>query len=104
MLTHLFHPGIMHCIIIMSFIYYHDNSCAILTDSPFFSNERHFEIQFPKMKTITFFRRKLSKLGKKDIILHLPITFSLKQGQTRACSGHITLPLSQTSDWTECNN
>ena len=30
-----------------------------------FSNERHFEIWFPKMKTITFFSSKLSKLHKK---------------------------------------
>ena len=25
----------------------------------FFSNERHFEIRFPKKKTITFFRQKI---------------------------------------------
>ena len=34
-----------------------------------FSNERHFEIWFPKKKTITFFGRKLSKLHKKETIL-----------------------------------
>ena len=34
-------------------------------------NERHFEIWFPKMKTFTFFRRKLSKLYKKDTFLHV---------------------------------
>ena len=36
-----------------------------------FSNERHFEIWFPKKRTITFFWSKLSKLHKKDQILHL---------------------------------
>ena len=38
---------------------------------------------FPKKKTTTFFRSKLSKLHKKDKILHVTITFSLKQGETR---------------------
>ena len=45
------------------------------------------------MKTIEFFRRKLSKIHKKDTILHVTITFSLKQQQTRASSGPITLPI-----------
>ena len=58
-----------------------------------FLNERHFETCFPKMKTITFLRRKLSKLHQKDTILDLTITFCLKQGQARASSGLITLPL-----------
>ena len=40
-----------------------------------------------KKKLITFFKRKLSKLHKKDQILHVKITFSLKQGQTRTSSG-----------------
>ena len=44
-------------------------------NSPFFSNGRHFKMCFPKMKAITFFRRKLSKLHKKDTILHVTITF-----------------------------
>ena len=35
-----------------------------------------------KIKLITFFRRKLSKLHKKDTIQHMTITFFLKQGQT----------------------
>ena len=48
-----------------------------------FSNERHFEIWFPKEKTITFFWSKLSKLHKKDSILHVAATFSLKLGETR---------------------
>ena len=38
-------------------------------------------------------RGKLSKLHKKDTILHVMITFSLKQGQTRALSRPITLPI-----------
>ena len=33
-----------------------------------------------KKKTITFFWSKLSKLQKKDPILHMATTFSLKQG------------------------
>ena len=52
-----------------------------------FSNERHFEIWFPKEKTITFFWSKLSKLHKKDPILHVTTTFSLKQGETRTSHG-----------------
>ena len=47
-----------------------------------FSNERHSEIWFPKKKTITFFWSKLSKLHKKDPILHVTTTFPLKQGET----------------------
>ena len=61
------------------------------------SNERHFELSFPKKKTNTFFRRKLSKLHKKDTILHVTITFSLKQGQTRTSSELITVPLKTLS-------
>ena len=34
---------------------------------------------FPKKGTITFFWRKLSKLHKKDPILHVATTLSLKQ-------------------------
>ena len=44
---------------------------------PFFPNERHFEIWFSKKKTITFFWCKLSKLLKKDPILHVTTKFSL---------------------------
>ena len=63
-----------------------------------FSNERHFEIWFPKKKTtITFFWSKLSKLHKKDPILHVETTFSLKQGETRTSHGPISHPLSQFS-------
>ena len=61
-----------------------------------FSNERHFDIWFPKQKTITFFWSKLSKLHKKDPILHVATTFSLKQGETRTSHGPIPHPL---SDW-----
>ena len=48
-----------------------------------FSNERHYETWFPKKRTITFFWSKLSKLHKKDPILHVATMFSLKQGETR---------------------
>ena len=58
-----------------------------------FSNERHFEIWFPKKKTITFFWSKLSKLHEKDPILHMTTTFSLKQGETRTNSLPIPHPL-----------
>ena len=58
-----------------------------------FSNERHFEIWFPKKKTIAFFWSKLSKLHKKDPILHVTTTFSLKQGETRTSHGPIPHPL-----------
>ena len=58
-----------------------------------FSNERHFAIWFPKEKTITFFLSKLSKLHKKDPILHVATTFSLKQGETRTSHGPIPHPL-----------
>ena len=37
---------------------------------------------FPKKKTITLFWSKVSKLHKKDPILHVTTTFSLKQGET----------------------
>ena len=58
-----------------------------------FANERHFEIWFPKERTITFFWSKLSKLHKKDPILHVATTFSLKQGETRTSHGPIPHPL-----------
>ena len=58
-----------------------------------FSNERHFEIWFPKKRTITFFWSKLSKLHKKDPILHVATTFSLKQEETRTSHGPIPHPL-----------
>ena len=47
--------------------------------------------------TITFFGRKLCKVHKKDTVLHVTITFSQKQWETRTSSGPIlyrdTLPL-----------
>ena len=58
-----------------------------------FSNELHFEIWFPKKQTITFFWGKLSKLYKKDPILHVATIFSLKQGETRTSHGPIPHPL-----------
>ena len=58
-----------------------------------FSNEHHFEIWFPKKRTITFFWSKLFKLHKKDPILHVATTFSLKQGETRTSHGPIPHPL-----------
>ena len=48
---------------------------------------------FPKKRTITFFWSKLSKLHKKDPILHVATTFSLKQGETRTSHGPIPHPL-----------
>ena len=58
-----------------------------------FSNERHFEIWFPKKRTITFLSSKLPKLHKKDPILHVATLFSLKQGETRTSHGPIPHPL-----------
>ena len=58
-----------------------------------FSNERHFEIWFPKKRRIMFFWSKLSKLHKKDPILHVATTFSLIQGETRTSHGPIPHPL-----------
>ena len=69
-----------------------------------FSNERHFEIWFPKKRTITFFWIKLSKLHKKDPILHVATTFSLKQGETRTSHGPIphALRFSENTFWYFC--
>ena len=64
-----------------------------------FSNERHFETWFPKKKTITFFWSKLSKLYKKDQILHVATIFSLKQGETRTSHGPIPHPLISRACW-----
>ena len=63
-----------------------------MKNSPF-SNERHFEIWFPKKKIITFFLSKLSKLHKTDPILHVTTTFSLTQWETRTSHGPMPLPL-----------
>ena len=48
---------------------------------------------FQKRKQLHFSEKKLTKLHKKDTTLHVTITIFLKQGQTRASSGLITLPL-----------
>ena len=69
-------------------------ACEKWIENSHFSSGRHFRMCIPKVKTITFFRRKLSKLHEKDTILHVTSTFFLKQGQTRASSGPITVPLS----------
>ena len=66
-----------------------------------FSNEHHFQIWFPKKKTITFFWSKLSKLHKKDPILHVATTFSLKQRETRTSHGPIPHPL-RAPKWVHC--
>ena len=59
----------------------------------FFPKWTPFRTCIPKRNTITFYRRKLSKLHEKDTILHVTITLFLKQGQTRASSWPITVPL-----------
>ena len=64
-----------------------------------FSNERHFEIWFPKKRTITFFWSKLSKLHKKHPILHVATTVSLKQGETRTSHGPIPHPLTMLTGY-----
>ena len=45
------------------------------------------------LKQLHFLRRKLSEVHKKGTIWDVAITFCLKQGQTRASRGPITLPL-----------
>ena len=54
------------------------------------------KFDFQKKKTITLFWSKLSKLHKKEPILHVT-TFSLKQGETRTNSVPIPHPLSTRS-------
>ena len=61
-----------------------------------FSNERHFESWFAKKKKKEI-QSKWSKLHKKDPILHVTTTFSLKQGETRTRHGLIPHPLMQLS-------
>ena len=56
------------------------------------------KFDFQKKKTITLFWSKLSKLHKKDQILHVTTTFSLKQGETRTSSGLIPHPLTQNQN------
>ena len=51
------------------------------------------KFDFQKKKTITFFWSQLSKLHKRDPILHVTTTVSLKQGETTS-SVPIPHPLS----------
>ena len=50
------------------------------------------KFDFQKKKTIAFFWSKLSKLHKKDPILHVATTFPLKQGETRTSHGPFKTP------------
>ena len=52
-----------------------------------------FNIVFQKLKQLHF--SEILKLHKRDTILHATITFTLKQGQTRASIGPIIFPLIQ---------
>ena len=45
------------------------------------------------------FQKKIFKLHKQDTILHVTVTFSLKQGQRRSSSGPIWVPLSHSKEW-----
>ena len=56
------------------------------------------KFDFKKKRTITFFGSKLSKLHKKDPILHVATTFSLKQRETRTSHGPIPHPLRNFGD------
>ena len=52
------------------------------------------KFDFQKRKQLRFSKNKLSKLHKRDPILHVATTFSLKQGETRTSRGPIPHPLS----------
>ena len=52
-----------------------------------------FNFDFQKREQLRFFWSQLSKLHKKDPILHVTTTFSLKQGETRTSHGPILHPL-----------
>ena len=56
------------------------------------------KFDFQKKKTITCFWSKLSKLHKKDPILHVTATFSLKQGETRTNIVLIPHPLTEEEE------
>ena len=47
-----------------------------------------------KKHTITFSEENYLNYTKKDTILHVTITFSIKEGETRTRSGPIWVPLS----------
>ena len=51
------------------------------------------KFDFQKREQLRFFLSKLSKLHKRDPILHVATTFSLKQGETRTSHGPIPHPL-----------
>ena len=51
------------------------------------------KFDFQNLKQLRFSEVKLSKLYKKDPILHVATTFSLKQGETRTSHGPIPHPL-----------
>ena len=58
----------------------------------FFSNERHFEIDFQKREQLRFSEVNNLNYTKKTQILHVAPTFSLKQGETRTSHGPIPHP------------
>ena len=66
--------------------------CESRSKIALFSNEHHFEIWYPKKKTIALFWSKLSKLHKKDPVLHVTTTFSLKQGETEQAVDPLLIP------------
>ena len=47
------------------------------------------KFDFGKKKSITFFKEKLLKLHKKDMISHVTFAFPLKYGEIRTTSGPI---------------
>ena len=61
-------------------------------NSPFFKWAPFWNLISKKENNYVFWS-KLSKLHKKDPILHVTTTFSLKQGETRTSSGPIPHPL-----------
>ena len=66
------------------------------------TNERHFEIWFSKKKTITFFWSKLSKLHKKDSILHMTThSFPKTRGNKNKQWTHSTPLTLSISSWGE---
>ena len=69
-----------------------------------FSNEHHFEIWFPKKKTITFFWSKLYKLPKNYPNFVCDNYIFPKTRETRTNSVPIPQPLKHTSDWSRVYN
>ena len=58
-----------------------------------FSNERHLTFDFQKRKQLRFSEVNYLNYTKKDPILHVATTFSLKQGEIRTGHGPIPHPL-----------